>query len=477
MARLNSTGFELNSIALENLASSGASLTIQSTTKNGGVYALKEASPTSGVAHYVQMAYSDAGATSPIWHRFWFYLHTSVDASCTIALLGQFSQNGTRVVLGTDDKLTLVNGSTGTAGMQTIGTSASALAKDTWHCIEVKIDSSGGAGAGVYDMRVNGSSVVSSTTATILTAYYYLSVGSNLHYDSGFSVLDTASSGEFYFDDLAANDSTGSFQNSWCGLGKIVCSRPNGDGDNHGWLYQGGGAGDASSYTSVDEVTPDDATTYLKRTSGQPIDDYAMQGSSDLGIGTSDIISFVSVNLRGGATSATDSTNRYVKSRIKKTASGTVLDSGSGSHKLNVNGWTTNSVDTSTKKFPKLQAYQDPDGADWTPSTIDTMQVGIQPQTSSTTEVRVSAIWAMIEYIPSGPTDYSLACSGGSYSMTGTTASLLAGYSPSLSSGQFTVTAGDPLFEGGASASREIIYNLSNGKIMKRINDGVYMQL
>jgi hypothetical protein len=77
----------------------------------------------------------------------------------------------------------------------------------------------------------------------------------------------------------------------------------------------------------------------------------------------------------------------------------------------------------------------------------------------------------------SGPATYSLACDGGSYSMTGTASSLLAGYKPALLSGQFTITAGTPLFEGGTSASREIIYNLSNGKLMKRINDGVYMQL
>lgn len=210
---------------------------------------------------------------------------------------------------------------------------------------------------------------------------------------------------DLYLSEFAINDSSGSNETAWPS-GKNAAQAtgrryayafPSAGGDNNAWLKQGGGAGDSSNYQSVDEVTPDDATTYLKRTStGTKLDDYNLPSAASLGIGASDTVRLVQVGARVGSTSTT-ATGRDYATRIKSQPSGTVVTGTTSA--CNVNGWTTHSA--AAPKNYQLTSYVDPQaGGAWTTTLLDAMQIGITTVTSSTNEIRVSTVWALVEYVP-----------------------------------------------------------------------------
>lgn len=61
-----------------------------------------------------------------------------------------------------------------------------------------------------------------------------------------------------YVDDIAVNDTSGSYQNSWCGLGGIFYLEPVADGDQNDWTPSSG----TVNYAMVDDIPPDNATTF-----------------------------------------------------------------------------------------------------------------------------------------------------------------------------------------------------------------------
>lgn len=62
-----------------------------------------------------------------------------------------------------------------------------------------------------------------------------------------------------YFDDIALNDTSGDADNSWCGDGHVELLKPNLDGDTLQWTPSSG----SDHYAMVDDVPPDDDTTYV----------------------------------------------------------------------------------------------------------------------------------------------------------------------------------------------------------------------
>lgn len=268
---------------------------------------------------------------------------------------------------------------------------SSAISTGTQVCVEFTTNANGG--AATMELVIDGVSAGTSNTGNVgnFDACYWGT-------PSGAGTYD------IYFDDLAINDSAAggdqtafpSTTDAWRATqgGKIIHLRPNAQGDNNGWLKQGGGAGSSTNYQDVDETTPDDATTYVKRTSGTPTDDHGVDDPAIPAIYPGATVTLVAVGQRAGATSTT-ATARTNILRIKKTASGTVSES--ASLPLNVNGWLTHRV-TVPKNY-MLTRYTDPDSANWTWDTLTTMQIGFRANTSSTNEIRVSTLWALVEYV------------------------------------------------------------------------------
>ena len=380
MARLYQTGFELNSAtsAVEWTTSVGG-VNLSTTTVRSGTYSLR-CNPTAST-RYMQHAFQ-ADTINTTFHR--FYMNAAAFPGATIALWQYIDSGGTvafSLKITSGGVIQMVND----ISSATVLSSSSALSTGTWYRIEVKIVDHATTSAQM-ELKIDG------TTVASLTGLSGLAGGGRFR----LGAVTGTSSPDFFFDDVAVNDSTGSYQNSYPGDGKIIHLRPNAAGDNAAWTAY---AGTGANYERVDEVTPDDATSAVQsRTTGQ-IDDYNVDAS---GIGSGDTVNVVAIGHRvNRSTGVTSSTYNI---RAKKTASGTVSESATLT--ASTTTWRTNDPASGNASPFALVTYLDPDSAAWTQSTLDSMQIGMKIVSGSGDRyVNVSAIWASVDYTPStGPT-------------------------------------------------------------------------
>lgn len=380
MARLYQTGFELNSAtsAVEWTTSVGG-VNLSTTTVRSGTYSLR-CNPTAST-RYMQHAFQ-ADTINTTFHR--FYMNAAAFPGATIALWQYIDSGGTvafSLKITSGGVIQMVND----ISSATVLASSSALSTGTWYRIEVKIVDHATTSAQM-ELKIDG------TTVASLTGLSGLAGGGRFR----LGAVTGTSSPDFFFDDVAVNDSTGSYQNSYPGDGKIIHLRPNAAGDNAAWTAY---AGTGANYERVDEVTPDDATSAVQsRTTGQ-IDDYNVDAS---GIGSGDTVNVVAIGHRvNRSTGVTSSTYNI---RAKKTASGTVSESATLT--ASTTTWRTNDPASGNASPFALVTYLDPDSAAWTQSTLDSMQIGMKIVSGSGDRyVNVSAIWASVDYTPStGPT-------------------------------------------------------------------------
>lgn len=367
MARLFSSGFELNSITagVEWNAVTGAGQTIDATIKRSGDYSYKVVS-LNGESRFI-----DNDVTSgDIISRIWLYIDTTGDA--TVAILQHVnSTERATVALHSDRTLTLHEGN---KDATQIGSASSALSEDTWYCIELLSDE--GAATEIA-ARLNGS-VFASGTTTVVQTINEVRVG----------IMDWATGYTLYFDDVAINDTTGTVQNSYPGItGKIVHMNPNAAGDNNGAV--------SGDYTSVDEVTPDDGTSIAVLDVANDILDVNCEASSAAGIGSSDTITLVQVGYRAAGVNANP---RSGKVRIKSASGATVAESATNA--VSSAAYETNAPTPFTYK---LTSYTDPTtGIAWTPTgtnSLDNMQIGYEV-IDAAPDTNLSTLWAVVEYVP-----------------------------------------------------------------------------
>jgi hypothetical protein len=278
-----------------------------------------------------------------------------------------------------------------------VGSATAAVAANTWHCLEIHADMTQAAGACVIEARLNGAVFATTSTATG-TAIAVAAFGRTGN--GGFS----EATGVWYMDDIAINDISGTAQNSWPGEGKIVHLRPAAAGSSNTWEKIAGTAGDTSNFNQVSEVPPDDATTYLKRiTTTIKVDDYTV--SDPVAAGISGNVNVVQIGVRGSGSSSIASTALDILLRLKSSSGGTVSKSAASTNRLNSNAITLFVTHTAvTPQNYQLTSYTDPTtAAAWTvtgTNSLTNMQIGMENQISSTSEVRVSNVWALVEYAP-----------------------------------------------------------------------------
>jgi len=127
------------------------------------------------------------------------------------------------------------------------------LAQGTWAMIEVHYKA--GAGTGVFEVKINGVSIVSHTNINNAShSVSSISFGfsqSNAAEPEGWNLKDN-----MYFDDMAVNDVSGAINNSWCGAGTIIALKPKAAGNKSQWdLSQGWALAEASSNTTTLNIT------------------------------------------------------------------------------------------------------------------------------------------------------------------------------------------------------------------------------
>lgn len=144
------------------------------------------------------------------------------------------------------------------------------LHQNRWHCIEFRlvVDNA----AGVFQLKVDGTQVINFAGDTQQTANAHVRT-----FRIGRASEAAASSCIAYYDDIAFNDVAGGVNDSWIGRGGIPAIFPTGVGNSTD-LQLFPNTGEAN-WEDVDEVPPDDDTSYVFDTL---IDDHDSYVASNL---------------------------------------------------------------------------------------------------------------------------------------------------------------------------------------------------
>lgn len=368
MARLYQTGAELNTLTAGiEITSLANSPTVVSTIVHSGAYSFR-ANPTAGIQSIVYQIASDATSGTYLIRA---YLRiVSLPSSGSTAIIRVLSA---AAGLSGDIRLT----SAGVLqlfqrGNTQVGSNSSALSVGINYLIELKIAATN---ASTGELRGSINSVEFAGSASASTD----------RVDTVRWGCASSTTADLYFDTIAINESSGSFQTSYPGQGKIVHLRPNAAGDNTAWT---------GAYTDVDEVTPDDATTLLSSNTLDQIED--MNIDSPAMMGDRDTINVVAVGVRYNGAGA--SANASFVLRIKASASGTVEESSAITPSNTT--WVTN-ANSSPRNYP-LVLYDLPGASTtaWTKNDLEQAQIGVRLSATSTNAAQVSTLWASVDYVP-----------------------------------------------------------------------------
>jgi hypothetical protein len=380
MARLWTSGFELQSAtAAVEWQVVGGSPAISTSIKRSGAASLQISGLASGTPKFVLQRVNTTFSAYVV--RFYLYYVTLPSAENTIFTFVNgitITAPSLNIRLQTDGSLKLYSDAT------VIGSASSALSANTWYRIEVRYSEDPAPGSQIGSARVDGSDFASSSALT-LTDMQSIVLGGNLR-------SEAQTQGEWYVDDVAFNDSLGANQNSYPGAGSVVYMRPDATGDNNSGTL-GGSAPAATTWESLDETTPNDGTDFVSFSNIANVLDVNCASAATAGIGASDTVTLVQVGLRWNATTAAACSSQL---RIKSQASGTTA---TGTLTTTaVTAWHIN--DDTTPRNYKLTSYADPQaGGSWTPSLLDSMQIGIQTN-DVTPNPEFSALWAVVDYVP-----------------------------------------------------------------------------
>lgn len=371
MARLWSSGLELNTTSsnVEGLTVSGTNSIVTSVVRSGSYGFRTNPTTSAGLGNYI---FQSSDASGVFFGRVYLRiasLPTSDTEVCTFFSAGALGHKvGIRIT------------TTGVAQLRNIedsaqvGSDGPTLSTNTWYLVELKIDTST-LSSTVVEGKIDGTSFASGT------------INLANHVNRFTWGVQTSATADFYFDDVAVNSNSGSFQNSWPGSGKIIHLKPNAAGDNSDW---------SDDYTFVDEVTPDDGTSLVSSNTLDQIDDHNLELPAVLG--TSDTINVVQVGVRFNGAGA--SANASFVLRIKASASGTVEESGAITPSNTT--WVTNAA--AAPRNYSLTLYDLPGASTtaWTKADLETAQIGYRLSATSTNAAQISTVWALVDYTPAG---------------------------------------------------------------------------
>lgn len=369
MARIWSSGLELNTttagVEFDSLSGTGS---ISSTTKRSGTYSFR--SNPSASTGYIIYSYGASGYTGKTYLRVYVTPVSYTDALDSIialrdsdgAAIGSIRMNTTGTLELWDDDNTVQ-----------LGSDSAALALNVSYCVEIFADNNG-TNATALTARLDGTQFATgsqSVTGNLIANQVRIGAATNTTCD-------------LYFDDIAINDASGSFQNSYPGFGQIIHLQPNAAGDNSDW---------SGDYTDIDEVTPDDGSSDIVETIGSNIHDVNL-AATPTSLTSSDTITCVQVGSRF-ASSAAVAMAPFVL-RIKASASGTVEESGGYTYSSST--WVTNK--TAAPRNYDLTLYDLPGASStaWAKSNLDAAQIGVRTTSNGTTSARLSTLWLLVDY-------------------------------------------------------------------------------
>lgn len=376
MARLWTAGNELQSgAAFEFLSTITNGPAVETTIKRSGNAAWR----ISNAAAIEGFRQQHTAAQGLFYFRFYIYI---VALPAATRVIGGSRATGTNKAvfrMTTGGALQLYN----VEDSAQVGSNSSALSLNTWYRIEMSYDSTT-LSATAVDGRIDGVSFASGTIDITTNPNSF-----GCFIEAADATLD------YVVDDLAINDSSGSFENTWPGEGEVIVQFPNGNGDNSQWT--GSDADSTDNYLLVDEFPPDDAATYVQSNTSGQIDDYNLE-PTPAAMDSTDVINVVHVGVRAAVSDATGADPDIVL-RIKASASGTVEES--ASLDCNAIAWQSPTPLPATTNYV-LTLYDLPGASTtaWTKADLDTAQIGVREAVTDTHFARVSTIYLMVDHKP-----------------------------------------------------------------------------
>lgn len=415
MARLWQCGFELNSTtAGVEFDSITGSPTVQTSTVRNGTYALQ--ANVSATTAFLTQQYAGTGNTNNSYVRAYIRFASFPTANNISIFLIRSAAAGNNLIIHADTNgaLSITNEQAGSAQ---VGNKSAGLTLNTWYRIELAYTFSTGAVRAYISLGDGAPQLFAQGTANASIDTNTLRVG----------VIDSATANMF-IDDVAINDNTGTSQTDIPGPGAIVHLKPNAAGDINGFSVQvGGTAGSANNFTRVNEIPPDDATSY---NGGALLNAEDLFNCDNFTGGAFRAISVVAVGIRAADLISADATVG-LKAEITKTSGGT--KSQSANIIPNSTSFQTNSA-ASPRNYP-LVTYNDPDGVPWGQSTLDSMQIGYTEDTTGVQTIAVTNVWASVDYVPQlMNTTTSTSSTSASTISTSSTSSSVSSTSSSISS-------------------------------------------
>lgn len=244
MTRLITAPFEGRHFVLDLATdpnSGGETVTYDTSIKRSGLSSLKITG--TGVSGAKTNHFTFTGVVGRTYYmRQWIYVTTFNSSGEMLVSAAGGPLDFLSVWFNTSNQLYLYDDANNVA----IGSPSATLSANQWHKIELGFKISASTNDDYGELKVNGTTVHSSTTLNLGTgAPEYIELGMYL------PVTDTAT---IYIDDVALNDDQGSVNNTWCGEGKIVQLLPISDSANGGWSKPGGGT--TNLFSSVDNTPP-----------------------------------------------------------------------------------------------------------------------------------------------------------------------------------------------------------------------------
>lgn len=258
MARLFMTGFEAGHLDASYDSIPVTGMSISSTQARTGTYSSLQ--QNSGA--YGRSAL--AGNPSEVFGRVAIY-PTNQNGNGVFLTL-QDSAGGNQITFGIVLTTHEIEVRCGAYNGTVIGTSSAAITFNVWNCIEFRlvVDDT----AGILTCKINGATEIDETDidtqATANANVGYVCVGAS------------PANGSYrmwgYWDDVAINDTSGTVNNSWVGRGGIYGLKPSAAGTHTDFTPDSG-----DNYSRVDDVPPDDDTSYVESDQVGDIDTYALE--------------------------------------------------------------------------------------------------------------------------------------------------------------------------------------------------------
>lgn len=369
MASLGRSGFELGDPTME--WGGPGTIVDETTIVRSGGHSAKCANLVSGVARFVAHTFvTSGGGNGPYFKNVYTRVETRPSAENTIMAVMLGAAIVIRITMDSSGLLRLYD-EDGAIGSASIAVPLG----DFQQRIGIALDRTAAAGSHVVRGYLNEVEFAGATDRSLSTGVDSLRLGGNLN-------LEAQTQGEWYFDDFAVNDSTGSEDN---GMPAPF------DGMVH---FLPAGAGDAAAtlgtFADIDQVPPDDVT-HIEIDANGPAN-YIMTPPANLGLRPDDTILLLQVGTRQRPETAAAAAWR---AQLKSQSGGTTASGTSISH--NDTTWRTN-ADT-PPRLSSLTSYTDPQGGGpWTYDLLTTLIAGVDV-TDANPDMFFAGIWVLVVFV------------------------------------------------------------------------------